>query len=557
MLLAFLYTLGFLLIVPYIMGYEPLGIFGIVVGCLGAWMVIGIAKLCESGKTEDEEILGTYVTEARYYEPWTEKIEHEDEETGEKTYETVEHDEDWEATVAEGDIIPIDEEDYQYYVRLFGNEDEEEADHYGESEGEIIDPGYSTYTTWPGTYETASYEYVSRAYKNPTLRASSVYASEKLDEEAIKKYHLQAYGRKGLYGTVKGEDVEQLEDEIRDYNCWSRDKNIKLNFILLENAKSTQGIYWQQYWQNGKRNTINAVVGVTSKHKIEWAHVFGWQNEAACIKLRNFIVGLDTLEDITSNFSQVEHILKENYQLPNFGQYDFGVGQFPLKGTLIALTICLGVFCGLFCKVPDPMLKAVELIETKQWKSAKIILQQRLDQLIDRDLQNISKDQMRWTAFDSEETKAKFREVADIYNAFGCIYLSESNGIDSLEAFRKAIFFLPDENNKAKLSMYYHNRGKLMREAQEYQKAVKDYEKSIKLSDTLNQGTACQLYAAYEKLNYRTKMRQLARRYQKKYGDITTTCDVMRGLMQMQIKPLYTDDYERLGIVRLINRILK
>ena len=126
-----------------------------------------------------------------------------------------------------------------------------------------------------------------------------------------------------------------------------------------------------------------------------------------------------------------------------------------------------------------------------------------------------------------------------------------------MEAFRQAIFFLPDENNKAKLSMYYHNRGKLMRGAQEYQDAVKDYEKSIELSDTLNQGTACQLYEVYEKLNYRTKMRQLARRYQKKYGDITTTCDIMRGLLQMQITPLYTDDYERLGIVRLINRILK
>ena len=557
MSIAFVYALGLLLVIPLIAGWEPLGLLGMIVGIIGAWIIIGIAKCCETEKEQDEEILGTYVTEARYYEPWTEKIKHEDEETGEVTYETVEHDEEWEATVAEGDIIPIDEEGYQYYVRLFGNEEEEEADHEGEAEGEIIDPGYSSYTTWPGTFETTSYEYVSRSYKNPLLRTANVYTDEPLDEESIAAHKLEKYGCKGLYGKVKGEDVESLEDEILDYNCWMREKNIKLNFILLENEKSSRAMLWQQYWHNGKRNTINAVVGVDSKHKIQWAHVFGWQNEAACIKLRNFITGQAELSDITTHISQVWDILKENYTLPNFGEYDFVQKQFPLKGTLIALTICLGVFCGLFCKVPDPMLKAVELIETKQWESAKIILQQRLDQLIDRDLQNISKDQMRWTAFDSEETKAKFREVADIYNAFGCIYLSESNGIDSLEAFRKAIFFLPDENNKAKLSMYYHNRGKLMREAQEYQDAVKDYEKSIKLSDTLNQGTACQLYAAYEKLNYRTKMRQLVRRYQKKYGDITTTCDVMRGLMQMQITPLYTDDYERLGIVRLIHRILK
>ena len=555
MSVACLYTLVFLLVFPRIAGWEPLGILGVLVGALFACIIIAIAQAYESEKSRDEEILGTYVTEARYYEPWTEKIEHKDEETGEVTYETVEHEEDWEATLAEGDIIPIDEEDYQHYVRVFGNEDEEEADHYGEAEGEIIDPGYSTYTTWPGTFATAIYEYVSRSYKNPTLGASNVYESKAFGPETVKAYHLETYGRKGLYGTVKGEDAERLENEIRDYNCWFREKNIKLNFILLENVKSTHGMYWQQHWQNGKRNTINAVVGVNSEHKIEWAHVFGWQNEAACIKLRNFITGLDTIGDIASHFSQVAEILKENYTLPDFDEYNYVLGQFPIKGTLIALTICLWLYCGLFCKTPDPMLEAAELIKTEQWVEAKMILQRRLDQLIDRDLQNISKNKIRLSVFDSEATKAKFREVSDIYNALGCIYFSELDGIESAEAFRKAILFVP-ENDKGKLSMYYHNRGKLMKQAQKYQDAAQDYEKSIKLSDTLDQGTACQLYEVYEKLNYRTKMRQLARRYQKKYGDITTTCDVMRGLMKIQLKPLYADDYERLGIVRLINSIL-
>lgn len=367
MALAFLYALGFLLVVPHVMGYEPLGIFGIVVGCLGAWMVIGIAKTCELGKTEDEEILGTYVTEARYYEPWTEKIKHEDEETGEVTYEEVEHDEQWEITVAEGDTFSINEELYQGYVALFGNEAELEADHEWEAEGEIIEPGSCFVTTWPGSFETAILMYVRRSYSNPILRTDNVYTSEKLDEDTIQKYHLAKYGDMEVYGTARNnDDARLLSSKLMDYNCWFRDKNIKLNFILLENARSTQAMLWQQYWQNGKRNTINAVVGVTPEHKIQWAHVFGWQNEAACIKLRNFIAGLDTVSDITAQFNQIENILKENYQLPDFSKYDYVQGQFPLKGALIALTICLGLFCGLFCKVPDPMLKAAELIKTQQ-----------------------------------------------------------------------------------------------------------------------------------------------------------------------------------------------
>ena len=525
MLLAFLYTLGFLLTVPYIMGYEPLGIFGIVVGCLGAWMVIGIAKLCESGKTEDEEILGTYVTEARYYEPWTEKIEHEDEETGEKTYETVEHDEDWEATVAEGDIIPIDEEDYQYYVRLFGNEDEEEADHYGESEGEIIDSGYSTYTTWPGTYETASYEYVSRAYQNPTLRASSVYASEKLDEQAIKTYHLESYGRKGLYGTVKGEDVEQLEDEIRDYNCWSRDKNIKLNFILLENAKSTQGVYWQQYWQNGKRNTINAVVGVTSEHKIEWAHVFGWQNEAACIKLRNFIVGLDTLEDITSNFSQVEHILKENYQLPNFGQYDFGVGQFPLKGTLIALTICLGVFCGLFGRPPQYNGRAQQYLKQKQYSLAKSNFQEHL-----------------------------YRVPDDVYalNNLGVIYWKEDKCEEAEKLFSRALgnsYSLGREDRRD----LYLNRGICYKDLKQNKNAIADMKKAIEYEE-YGTKSYCTLYSLYKTLGYKKSIWALQEQYNNRIsGRLKEDCKDYKDTLTY----IYDDVniFTGRGFVRLLRKI--
>ena len=484
MSIAFLYALGFLLVVPHVMGYESFGIFGIVVGCLGAWMVIGLAKVCESGKTEDEEILGTYVTEARYYEPWTEKIEHEDEETGKKTYETVEHDEEWEITVAEGDTFSIDEEEYQEYVALFGNEDEKEADHEGEAEGEIIDPGYSTYTTWPGTYETASYEYVYRSYKNPTLRSSNVYASEKLDEQTIKTYHLESYGRKGLYGTVKGEDAEQLEDEIRDYNCWSREKNIKLNFILLENATSAQGIYWQQYWQNGKRNTINAVVGVTPDHKIEWAHVFGWQNEATCIKLRNFIVGLSTIADITSHFSQVEEILKENYQLPNLSEYDLGKGSFPLKGTLIALTICLGLFCGLFSRPPQYNIRAQKYLEQRQYSLAKSNFQEYLHRVPD-----------------------------DVYalNNLGVIYWRENNLEEAEKLFSQAL------RNSYSLSRgdvkdLYVNRGICYKDLKQNKHAIADMKKAIEYEE-YGTKSYCALYSLYKTLGYKKSMWALQEEY--------------------------------------------
>lgn len=351
MVISFIYALLLLLLIPYFAGWTPLGLFGMSLGIILSWIIIGIGKCFESNREEDKEILGTYVTEARHYEPWTERIKYEDDDTKEVTYEEIEHEEEWEITVGEGDTLYIDEEEYEEYVNLFDNEYEEEADHEWEAEGEIIDPGYCYTTTWPGTYATARYKYVNRTYHNPILRTSNVYTAEPVKKEDISLYKLEIYGYKGLYGTAKGTDLEALENEIIDYNCWMREQNIKLNFIVLENAKSDQAMLWQRYWRNGKRNTINAVVGVDTNHNIEWAHVFGWQNAAACIKLRNFITGQKIISDITANINQVWDILKENYKFPDFKQYEFVQKKFPLWGTAIALTVCIWLFCWLFCNL--------------------------------------------------------------------------------------------------------------------------------------------------------------------------------------------------------------
>lgn len=485
MVIAFLYALYFLLIIPPLMGWESLGILGIVVGSICAWIIIGIAKAFESEKVQDEEILGTYVTEARYYEPWTEKIKHEDEETKEVTYEIVEHEEEWEITVAEGDTFPIDEERYKQYVKIFGNEEEDYVDHEWEAEGEIIESGSCFVTEWPGTFDTACYEYVHRSYKNPILKGSNVYESEKLTEEDIKKYHLVKYGEMPVYGTARNkDDAWELSSKLDDYNCWLREKNIKLNFILLRNAKSSEAMLWQQYWQNGKRNTINAVVGVNDDRKIEWAHVFGWQNEATCIKLRNFIAGLSTLSDITENFNQIEEIIKEHYQLPNLNEYDFVRGWFPLKGTVIALTICLGLFCGLFCRPPQYNERAQMYLEQKQYQLAKSNFQEHLSRVPD-----------------------------DVYalNNLGVIYGQEDNCEDAEQLFSRAL-----ENSYSFRSdirgNIYLNRGLCYKKMKQNKNAISDMKKAIENEDYSTKNY-CALYDLYKTLGYKKSIWVLQEQY--------------------------------------------
>lgn len=486
MSIAFLYALAFLVIVPPIFGGESLGILGIIVGSILSWIIIGIAKTVETTKKQDYEILGTYITAARYYEPWVEKIKHEDEESGEITYEEVVHYEEWEATVAEGDTFLISESEYRRYVSLFDNEREEEISHEYEAKGEIIEDGSCYVTIWPGTYETAVYKYVERSYKNAILGAPNVYEKEKLSKEEIREHHLKSYDYQSLYGTVRNDDTKKLENELDDYNCWSRTKNIKLNFIVLKNAKSTEAMYWEQYWQNGKRNTINVVVGVNGRNKIEWAHVFGWQNEAACIKLRNFITGLKKLADIPNKFNEIEKILKNNYKVPNFREYDFVQSQFPLKGTIIALSICLGIFCLLFGRPQQNIEVAYKHLERQEYQQAKKVLEKVLSNNPNDicALNNLAI--IAWKDREFEKAEKLFDRALD--------------NISQIAAEDR--------------SRLYLNRGYYYRERGQNKKAIEEMKKAIENTSYYHTVKCyCSLYTFYKDLRYKKSMRKLEKQY--------------------------------------------
>ena len=287
-------------------------------------------------------------------------------------------------------------------------------------------------------------------------------------------------------------------------------------------------MYWQQYWKNGKRNTINVVVGLNDAQKIEWAHVFGWQNEAACIKLRDFVAGLDSLADITAQFNQIEDILKENYSLPDFGQYEFVRSSFPLTGTLITLTVCLGLFCGLFCRPEDRVFKANDLLRQGQFARAEAILNEII----------------------SSDTNVD----ADTYNSLGCVRLQLYKGQEAYEAFSTAIEKAQDDDS---LSAYLHNRGRLFHQADDLTSAAKDYEQSVKLVKELRQNTACQLYQTYKTLKYHKKMNRLAKQYERKYGNIENTCSIAGQTMLILGSKKYVDLWDGRGIARLFNSFSK
>ena len=480
---AYLYALALLLIIPFLMEWQPLGIFGLVMGSLLAWLIIWLFKEGATCREQDEEYIGTYVLEARYFTEWTERVRHEDKKTKKVTYETVHHPEDWEVTVAEGRrTVRISHTTYNRYVDAFGNEHEANADHQYEARGTILDPGTCYYTQWPGTYVTACYRYITREYDNPTLRAPNLFQTEDLSEEDVKKYKLWEYCKREIYGSVKGDDVDALEKEAEDYNCWFRTKQIKLNFILLENADTRLALYWQQYWKNGKRNTVNAVIGVDGKHKIKWVHVFGWQNEGVRVKLRDLLVGCSDINDIVAHFEEIKNLLETEYHRADFKQYDYIRRRFPLKGALITLTIFLGLFCGFFCREPYPPMDAMRFIAKKDLQSAKKILEPYIG--------TAPKDSYS-------------------YSNLGMIYFTEGK---HEEALRMLNYAIAHQEGYDAVEIMYHNRSEVYKKLGNYKAALKDAQKVLELVEYPSELYLCNLESIYETLGYKNSLRRLKER---------------------------------------------
>lgn len=477
---AYLYALALLIIIPRLAGWQPLGIFGLVMGSLLAWLIIWLVGEFQDIQSQDEEYIGTYVKEARYFTEWTERIRHEDKNTKKVTYETVQHPEEWEVTVAEGrTTLRISRTTYNRYVEAFANEHQANADHDWEAKGTVIDPGTCYYTVWPGTYETARYRYIKREYQNPTLRTPNVFQTTDLSEEDIKKYQLMEYTQIEIYGPVKGDDVENLESKTEAYNCWFRTKQIKLNFILLDNAPLSAAQYWQQYWKNGKRNTVNAVISVDKAHKIQWVHVFGWQNEGVRIKLRDLLVGLTDINDIVAHFDNIQNLLETEYHRADFKQYDYIRPRFPLKYAVIALTLVVGLFCGSFCRVPYPPVDAMRFIAKQDLQSAKKVLEPYI---------------------------ATFPKDSYSYTNLGMIYYVEGNYEEALRMLNHAI---KNQEGYDAVEIMYHNRSEVYKKLGNYKAALKDAKKVLELTPYPRDLYFCNLKSIYEELGYRNSLRRL------------------------------------------------
>lgn len=368
-----------LAIFPPLLELQFFGLWGIGFWVLFSWLIIWIYKsTARASNVRDEEVLGTYITKAFYYEPWEEEVlvteteTHTDEdgnthEVEVSHWETVYHPEEFEIQLPRRDGEASDmllltegresvsDSVYQRCVTAFGNEHYTEIDREDTEESHILENGGCYYTVWPETRGALLYWYLTNEYENRTLRNSNVYKTVDLPQETVETYQLEEYGEDSIYGNLPHTSTALLEEETEYFNCFLREDNIKLNFICLKDAPISQADLWRQYWKNGKRNTINVVLGVKRK-KIEWCQAFGWQNETLHVELRSFIMehAKEGLNGLAARFNEIKQLIDRTYTPADFSKYDFIPVQYSGFGiTTLALCVAAMIFGAVYILAPD------------------------------------------------------------------------------------------------------------------------------------------------------------------------------------------------------------
>lgn len=390
---------------PMIAGFWLVLCWGIVAGWLS-----GIKRK----NTQDREYMGSYVTEARYYEPWSEKVlvteRVQKVDADGKTYEEEEsywveeyHPEESILYYACGAEEDVSAETYDKYVALFDNEEYTQVEHEEDERHRIVEDGGCYYTQWPGTVESLSLDYLENSYENRTLHTPNVYQITDLPEQTVKTYSLADYSKRCVYGNAKGDVIDTLEEKTDFFNCFSREHNVKLNFICLTESDISIAKLWQQHWKNGKRNTVNIVLGLKGG-KIDWCYVFGWQNEQARVELRSLMMECKSLYAVILRFSDIEDILKNSYSLADFSKYNFVPVKYSLGDVApVAITVLAIMLFALWFFGYDKTYAAdiQRALRAQQWQRAESLLYKQLQNTPDYKMSNdLAAVQMKQNIYD-------------------------------------------------------------------------------------------------------------------------------------------------------------
>jgi hypothetical protein len=290
--------------------------------------VITAKIICVHALTTDDEYLGGYVKEVRYYEDWNERIHRTCcYKCGKSTCchdcsYTQYHPERWTAETSLG-TFDISEARYNALLRQFNAQPVfyDMHRHYHTDDGDMY------YGQWKGEDKTLEPVTATETYENRPRAATNVYHFDKPDTAEIKEYGLFEYPK--IYNVfhqelILGVDNDEAEKKLQILNArLGGPKQVRVFILVFKNQPRQAGIMQENYWEGGNKNEFVVCIGIDDQHRITWAHDFSWtEREDAKVEVRTFIEGKSYLPlvDIVDYLSKE---MTDKWERKDFADFDY------------------------------------------------------------------------------------------------------------------------------------------------------------------------------------------------------------------------------------------
>lgn len=298
----------------------------------------GIAAAGTWGLTSDSEYVSGYITQARYYEPWNERVARQVPVYATRTvrnpdgtmrseryvshyktvYETVYHAAYWTASGSNGGSWRISKDAFESLAKRWGNRTFVELNRHSHTlDGDRYD------TTFPGDDATLEPCTVTRGYENRTQAAPNLFRYHEFETEnqPVRDYpredgwHVPTTIGPVLPSERHAFDVLNARlGKVPDTRIWA---------VVHEGGSIAAGQAQEAHWKGGNRNELVIVIGVNTQRRPVWAWIFGWTTaDTLKVKIRQQVLEQEKL-DLVALATWLRTTVPGEWKPRDFAEFDY------------------------------------------------------------------------------------------------------------------------------------------------------------------------------------------------------------------------------------------
>lgn len=294
-------------------------------------LIVGASLLWgfERAESSDTEYLGSYVTKARYYEPWNELErrtrtyrDSKGHSHAETYYVTVNHPERWTYTDHSGRERDCSRYDFSAMKSRLS------------VASVFVDMHRSYYTrdgdayeyAWNG--ETAKLYPVTREheYENKVKSSRSVFKFEDISKKEARRLGLYDYPEIHLCDQqpILGVKFPQNQERtIRLLNArYGPLKEFRVYLLFFRNKPLSIADKQRSYWQGGNKNELVVCVGLDRQNRVMWSDAFSWcDSPVLAVKSRDWF--LSHRLNLCAFAEYIEPIVAKEWKRKEFSDFKY------------------------------------------------------------------------------------------------------------------------------------------------------------------------------------------------------------------------------------------